>query len=188
SGGMCESVPGLYVFGDSLVDVGNNNYIRTLARANYPRYGIDFPTGPTGRFCNGKNVADLLSEKVGLPSPPPYMSLVSDSKNLNTTNATVTGVSFASGGSGVFTGPEALDNSTISLPKQVDYYSMVYDQLVQQLGSDRTQTHLAKSLFLIVIGSNDLFSYFNKDSKLPGQYTVQQYVDRMVYTLKGLLK
>ncbi|KAJ0578754.1 putative triacylglycerol lipase [Helianthus annuus] len=78
--------------------------------------------------------------------------------------------------------------STISLPEQVDYYSLVYDQLVQQLGLDGTRTHLAKSLFLLVIGSNDLFNYFNIDSKLPAQYTVQQYVDRMVSTLKPLLK
>ncbi|KAJ0953478.1 putative triacylglycerol lipase [Helianthus annuus] len=62
--------------------------------------------------------------------------------------------------------------STISLPEQVDYYSLVYDQLVQQLGLDGTRTHLAKSLFLLVIGSNDLFNYFNIDSKLPAQYTV----------------
>ncbi|XP_022036751.1 GDSL esterase/lipase At5g55050 [Helianthus annuus] len=202
SGGLCESdvlhietyaiteldVPGLYIFGDSLVDFGNNNYLDTLARANFPYNGIDFPTGPTGRFCNGKNVADFLAEKVGLPSPPPYLSLVSESKNLSSTNATVTGVSFASGGSGVFNGSEALDPSTISLPEQVDYYSLVYDQLVQQLGLDGTRTHLAKSLFLLVIGSNDLFNYFNIDSKLPAQYTVQQYVDRMVSTLKPLLK
>ncbi|KAJ0953477.1 putative triacylglycerol lipase [Helianthus annuus] len=251
SGGLCESddlhietyaiteldVPGLYIFGDSLVDFGNNNYLDTLARANFPYNGIDFPTGPTGRFCNGKNVADflgtvfffatiyrffmtntpqlyslksnifgcvvynctlltttrmslwgLLAEKVGLPSPPPYLSLVSESKNLSSTNATVTGVSFASGGSGVFNGSEALDASTISLPEQVDYYSLVYDQLVQQLGLDGTRTHLAKSLFLIVIGSNDLFNYFRVDSKLPAQYTVQQYVDRMVSTFKPLLK
>ncbi|KAM0010873.1 putative triacylglycerol lipase [Helianthus debilis subsp. tardiflorus] len=78
--------------------------------------------------------------------------------------------------------------STISLPQQVDYYSLVYDQLVQQLGLDGTRTHLAKSLFLIVIGSNDLFNYFGIDSKLPAQYTVQQYVDHMVSTLKPLLK
>ncbi|KAM0010878.1 putative triacylglycerol lipase [Helianthus debilis subsp. tardiflorus] len=99
----------LYIFGDSLVDFGNNNYLDTLAIANFPHNGIDFPTGPTGRFCNGKNVADFLAEKVGLPSPPPYLSLVSESKNLSSTNATVTGVSFASGGSGVFNGSEALD-------------------------------------------------------------------------------
>ena len=57
-------VPGMYVFGDSLVDVGNNNYLTfSLAKANFPHYGIDFPSKkPTGRFCNGKNAVDLLGK------------------------------------------------------------------------------------------------------------------------------
>jgi hypothetical protein len=51
-----------FVFGDSLVDNGNNNFLATSARANYPPYGIDFPTRqPTGRFSNGLNVPDLIS-------------------------------------------------------------------------------------------------------------------------------
>ena len=49
--------PAFFVFGDSLVDCGNNNYMPTLARANYLPYGIDFGF-PTGRFCNGRTVAD----------------------------------------------------------------------------------------------------------------------------------
>jgi len=49
--------PAFFVFGDSLVDSGNNNYIPTLARANYFPYGIDFGF-PTGRFCNGRTVVD----------------------------------------------------------------------------------------------------------------------------------
>lgn len=53
-------VPCLFIFGDSLFDNGNNNDLLTTAKANYPPYGIDFPDGPTGRFTNGRNVADFL--------------------------------------------------------------------------------------------------------------------------------
>lgn len=49
--------PAFFIFGDSLVDSGNNNYIPTLAKANYLPYGIDFGF-PTGRFCNGRTVVD----------------------------------------------------------------------------------------------------------------------------------
>jgi hypothetical protein len=52
--------PALYVFGDSLLDNGNNNFLPTLARANFLPYGVDFPRGPTGRFSNGRTVADFL--------------------------------------------------------------------------------------------------------------------------------
>lgn len=55
-----------FVFGDSLVDSGNNNYLVTSARADSPPYGVDYPTHrPTGRFSNGYNIPDLISE---LPS------------------------------------------------------------------------------------------------------------------------
>lgn len=51
-----------FVFGDSLVDVGNNNYLATTARADAPPYGIDYPTRrATGRFSNGYNIPDLIS-------------------------------------------------------------------------------------------------------------------------------
>lgn len=52
----------LFVFGDSLVDSGNNNYLATSARADMPPYGVDYPTQrPTGRFSNGYNIPDFLS-------------------------------------------------------------------------------------------------------------------------------
>jgi hypothetical protein len=51
-----------FVFGDSLVDNGNNNYLLTTARADAPPYGIDFPTHQaTGRFSNGLNIPDIIS-------------------------------------------------------------------------------------------------------------------------------
>lgn len=51
-----------FVFGDSLVDVGNNNYLATTARADAPPYGIDYPgRQATGRFSNGFNIPDLIS-------------------------------------------------------------------------------------------------------------------------------
>ena len=57
-------VPAVFVFGDSTLDVGNNNYLpgKDVPRANVPFYGIDFPGGskPTGRFSNGYNIADFI--------------------------------------------------------------------------------------------------------------------------------
>jgi len=51
-----------FVFGDSLVDNGNNNYLLTTARADAYPYGIDYPTHrATGRFSNGLNIPDIIS-------------------------------------------------------------------------------------------------------------------------------
>jgi hypothetical protein len=59
-------VPAVFVFGDSLVDVGNNNYLKlSLAKADFPHNDVNFPTKkPTGRFTNDKNVADFIGTYV----------------------------------------------------------------------------------------------------------------------------
>ncbi|KAF7832928.1 GDSL esterase/lipase [Senna tora] len=38
-----KKVGAFYVFGDSTVDPGNNNYIGTTFRSNFPPYCRDFP-------------------------------------------------------------------------------------------------------------------------------------------------
>lgn len=62
-GGRKELVPALFVFGDSLIDNGNNNDLASLAKANYYPYGIDFADGATGRFSNGYTVVDEIGEQ-----------------------------------------------------------------------------------------------------------------------------
>lgn len=63
--GFDSAQPGpraFFVFGDSLVDSRNNDFLATTARADAPPYGIDFPTHkPTGRFSNGLNIPDIIS-------------------------------------------------------------------------------------------------------------------------------
>jgi hypothetical protein len=51
-----------FIFGDSLTEVGNNKYLQySLARSDYPWYGIDFPGGrATGRFTNGRTIGDII--------------------------------------------------------------------------------------------------------------------------------
>lgn len=60
--GACgfPQVPAFFVFGDSLIDDGNNNYLNSYAKANFLPYGVDFDGGPSGRFCNGKTIIDFL--------------------------------------------------------------------------------------------------------------------------------
>lgn len=56
-----SAAPVTYVFGDSLTEVGNNNFLQSLAKSNYPFYGIDYFGGmATGRFTNGKTVGDII--------------------------------------------------------------------------------------------------------------------------------
>lgn len=59
--------PVTFVFGDSLTEVGNNNFLRSLARSDFPWYGIDYPGGkPTGRFTNGRTIGDIICNQSNL--------------------------------------------------------------------------------------------------------------------------
>lgn len=53
-------VPAMFIFGDSLIDNGNNNNLPSFAKANYFPYGIDFNAGPTGRFSNAYTIVDAI--------------------------------------------------------------------------------------------------------------------------------
>jgi hypothetical protein len=67
-------VPAVYVFGDSTVDVGNNQYLPGNAPLQLP-YGIDFPQSrATGRFSNGYNVADSICTSSRLRHPFPFFT------------------------------------------------------------------------------------------------------------------
>lgn len=56
-----------FIFGDSLVDAGNNNYLQTLSRANIVPNGIDFQASggtPTGRYTNGRTIGDIIGKLI----------------------------------------------------------------------------------------------------------------------------
>ncbi|CAF1977501.1 hypothetical protein YC2023_083718 [Brassica napus] len=53
-------VSALFAFGDSILDTGNNNHLRTQIKCNVP-YGRNFVGGKaTGRFGNGRVFADII--------------------------------------------------------------------------------------------------------------------------------
>lgn len=54
-------------------------------------------------------------------------------------------------------------------------------------GAAGLQKHLSKSIFVVVIGSNDIFGYF-ESSDLRKKSTPQQYVDSMAFSLKVQLQ
>ncbi|KAE8731078.1 GDSL esterase/lipase [Hibiscus syriacus] len=110
-------VPALIIFGDSVVDVGNNNNLNTPIKANFPPYGRDFVTHrPTGGFCNGKLATDFTAEYLGFMSyPPAYLS--QDARG----NALLTGANFASAASGLYDRTANLYRAII-LSLQLNYY------------------------------------------------------------------
>ncbi|KAL8485425.1 hypothetical protein ACS0TY_027646 [Phlomoides rotata] len=64
----------MFVFGSSLVDNGNNNFLlNPLTKADFSPYGADFRLGPSGRFTNGRNIVDILGQHLKIPNfIPPF--------------------------------------------------------------------------------------------------------------------
>ncbi|KAK6917638.1 GDSL lipase/esterase [Dillenia turbinata] len=153
---MNNSISAMYVFGDSTVDPGNNNYILTISKANWYPYGKDFINHTaTGRFTNGKLATDLIALYIGIKEfLPAYLD-----PNICLQDM-MSGVSFASASSGYDPITAALNN-VIHVPKQLDYFKSLKAKLEQSIGKERTEEHIKKALFLISAGTNDfIINYY----------------------------
>ncbi|KAM0907696.1 hypothetical protein ACQ4PT_015942 [Festuca glaucescens] len=154
-----QQVPAMYVFGDSALDVGNNNYLvgQDVRRANTPLNGIDYPgSRPTGRFSNGYNVADYIAKTLGFnESPPAYLSLA---PRIPLGLAALTGgVSYASGDAGILDSTNA--GNTIPLTKQLSYFRSTKAEMEASAGAHAVSSLLSRSFFLVGVGSNDMFVF-----------------------------
>ncbi|XP_047312887.1 GDSL esterase/lipase At4g28780-like [Impatiens glandulifera] len=170
---LVESDPlqAIYIFGDSTMDVGTNNHLKdSLARSDMPFNGIDFPfSQPTGRFSNGHNTADLIVRLFGENrSPSPFLTLLSHQSTFKAD--IMKGVNFASGGSGILkeTGNYTL-KEVVPLEVQIDQFSTVCSNITQLLGSDKGNSLINSSLYIISVGSNDFFDYqrLNLSASIP---------------------
>ncbi|RDX69491.1 GDSL esterase/lipase, partial [Mucuna pruriens] len=166
-----------FVFGDSLVDNGNNNFLQTIARANAPPYGIDYPTHtPTGRFSNGFNIPDFISQQLGAESTMPYLSPDLTIENL------LVGANFASAGVGILndTGDQFLN--IIKMHRQLEYFKEYQQRLSALVGVRRTKRLVNQALTLITVGGNDFVNnYFLVDSTARSrQYPLPDYVNFLI--------
>ncbi|KAL2252303.1 UNVERIFIED_CONTAM: GDSL esterase/lipase [Sesamum indicum] len=148
-----------YIFGDSLVDAGNNNYLQTLSKANIPPNGIDFKASggnPTGRYTNGRTIGDIVGEELGQPQyAVPFLAP-------NTTGKTILyGVNYASGGGGIMNATGRIFVNRLSMDIQVDYFNITRKEIDKLLGASKAREYLQrKSIFSITIGSNDFLNNY----------------------------
>ncbi|KAM7507651.1 hypothetical protein LguiA_018104 [Lonicera macranthoides] len=176
-----SKIKGMFVFGSSLVDNGNNNFLDALlAKADYLPYGIDFPLGPSGRFTNGKNVIDLIGDQLKLPSyiPPSKNPLTKGEKIIH-------GVNFASGASGILDETGSLAGNVISMNEQIkNFEGVTLPDLEAQLGMRSTES-LPKYIFVVGSGGNDYtLNYFPMRSNV----TVEAFTANLTATLSQQLK
>ncbi|CAA7039037.1 unnamed protein product [Microthlaspi erraticum] len=147
-------VPAMFVLGDSLVDVGNNNFLASVARANYLPYGIDLNFRPTGRFSNGLNFIDLLARLLGISSPPPFADPTTSG------NRILGGVNYASAAAGILDESGRNYGDRFSLSQQMVNLQTTLSQLRTMMSPQNYTDHLARSLVVLVFGSNDYINNY----------------------------
>ncbi|XP_068653243.1 GDSL esterase/lipase At1g71250 [Aristolochia californica] len=173
---VAAQVPALWVFGDSLVDDGNNNFLSSLAKANYRPYGIDFFQGPTGRFCNGRTIVDFLGEMLGLPYVPAFADPNTRGGRL------LSGVNYASAAAGILDETGGNYGDRFSLSQQLINFETNLNDLRSMLGTGNLNLYLAKSIAVMVFGSNDYLNNYLMPPlyKSSYNYTPQQFADLLL--------
>ncbi|XP_041004957.1 GDSL esterase/lipase At4g28780-like [Juglans microcarpa x Juglans regia] len=179
-----------FVFGDSLVDNGNNNYLATTARADSPPYGIDYPTHrPTGRFSNGLNLPDIISEQIGSEPTLPYLSPQLTGQRL------LVGANFASAGIGILNDTGIQFLNIIRIFRQFELFQQYQQRLSALVGEAQARRLVNDALVLMTLGGNDFvnnyfltpFSARSRQFSIPdfSRYLISEYrkILRRLYEL-----
>ncbi|EOA18153.1 hypothetical protein CARUB_v10006620mg [Capsella rubella] len=147
-------VPANFVFGDSLVDAGNNNYLATLSKANYDPNGIDFGS-PTGRFTNGRTIVDIVYQALGSDElTPPYLAPTTRGPLI------LNGVNYASGGSGILNSTGKIFGDRINVDAQLDNFATTRQDIISWIGESAATNLFRSAIFSVTTGSNDLINNY----------------------------
>ncbi|KAK1368749.1 putative SGNH hydrolase-type esterase superfamily protein [Heracleum sosnowskyi] len=170
----------IFVFGDSTVDPGNNNFIQTPFRSNFPPYGENFVNQiPTGRFSNGRLVTDFAASYAGVKENlPPYLDPSLSMDEL------MTGVSFASAGSGFDPLTARLDG-VISIPEQMEHFREYKTKVETVIGTEKTEALLKKAVYVISAGTNDfVVNYYGASGIRRYSYSIPSYSEFLVQQMQ----
>ncbi|KAG2719416.1 hypothetical protein I3760_03G265100 [Carya illinoinensis] len=173
-----------FVFGDSLVDNGNNNYLATTARADSPPYGIDYPTHrPTGRFSNGLNLPDIISEQIGSEPTLPYLSPQLTGQRL------LVGANFASAGIGILNDTGIQFLSIIRIFRQFELFQQYQQRLSALVGEAQAQRLVNDALVLMTLGGNDFVNnyFLTPFSARSRQFSIPDYSRYLISEYRKIL-
>ncbi|KAK1375447.1 GDSL-lipase protein [Heracleum sosnowskyi] len=178
-------VPCFFIFGDSIVDNGNNNNLVTLAKSNYPPYGVDTPTRrPTGRFTNNRTIVDITGELLGFKDYiPPY----EDSHSADV----LVGMNYASAAAGIRDETGQQLGARISFNNQLRNHQDIISRITNILGSNESTTsHLNKCLYYVGLGNNDYINNYLKPLFYSSshKYTPQQFAEVLIQQYSEQIK
>lgn len=168
-------VTAVIVFGDSIVDPGNNNNLLTAIKANHPPYGKDFINHEaTGRFSNGYIPTDFITQGLNVKEQlPPYLGVDHTPEDL------LTGVSFASGATG-YDPLTPVIVSVITLEQQLAYFDEYREKLVGVVGEEETKKIIEGALFIVCAGTDDIANTYFTTPFRSVEYDIPSYVELLL--------
>jgi phospholipase/lecithinase/hemolysin len=182
---MSNAARAFFVFGDSLVDSGNNNYLATTARADSPPYGIDSADHrASGRFSNAKNTPDILSEQLGATeSPLPYLSPELEGQKL------LIGANFASAGIGILNDTGIQFANIIRIERQLRYFDQYQQRLGKLIGAQEAKRVVNNGIVLITLGGNDFVNnyYLIPFSARSREFSLPDYISYVISEYRNVL-
>lgn len=157
------------MFGDSYADTGN--WKKSVASSWKAPYGSTFPGKPTGRFSDGRILADYIASYLHIRSPVPYEQRKSRAEDLQF------GMNFAYGGTGVFD----TDVHQPNLTSQINFFGDVIAAKVH------TKTDLLYSIAFVAVAGNDYANFLKRG---PPDLSLKQFtrivIHQLVLDLKGI--
>ncbi|KAL0329571.1 UNVERIFIED_CONTAM: GDSL esterase/lipase [Sesamum radiatum] len=142
-------VPCFFIFGDSIVDNGNNNRLKTTTKVNYPPY------------------AELLGFKSAIP---PFATAKG--------REIIKGVNYASGSAGIRNETGKQLGQRISMNEQLLHHNVTVSRIARLLGNTPSRKdHLCKCLYYMVVGSNDYINNYFKPEyySTSKKYSTKEY-------------
>ncbi|KAL0562197.1 hypothetical protein IC582_002649 [Cucumis melo] len=196
-----------FIFGDSFVDPGNNNFINTTEpfRANFTPYGQTFFKYPTGRVSDGRIMPDFignysksytkksLSTLLSISCSNKSISLTAEYANLPLIPAYldphnklyIHGANFASGGAGVLV--ETHRGLAIGIETQLRYFKKVERSIRKKLGDSRAYDLFSNSVYFFHIGGNDYKVPF-EGSSVHEKYSETEHAYMVIGNLTAVLE
>ncbi|KAL4191903.1 hypothetical protein AMTRI_Chr06g169590 [Amborella trichopoda] len=156
-----------FIFGDSLVDAGTNNYINTSKnhQANFLPYGENsFFAKPTGRFSDGRISPDFIAKLANLPLIPPYLEPGANHSF---------GANFASAGAGAL--QTTNQGQVVDMDTQIEQYINLTGRLRRNLGDSKANQVLSNAVYYISAGLND-YKVFVMDYEAQLSHCKEEYV------------
>nr|KAJ0208068.1 hypothetical protein LSAT_V11C500291600 [Lactuca sativa] len=170
----------IFIFGDSLFDPGNNNYINTGPgfQANFWPYGESYFNPPSGRFSNGRLISDFIAEYAGLPLIPAYLD--------PHYNEFLYGANFALGGAGALVETNT-KNFVLDLKTQLQYFSDLEKRYRKDLGDVKAEQLLSDAVYLFTCGCNDYLALTSNNlSNLHDEEYVGMVIGNLTDVFKGI--